>query len=254
MKTNMYRFPKILIALLIVLIGVTIIMDLQSLGLDRNLYRDPSDNPSYVNSDYQQYLNANGPGQTGVTDISNPLGQGPGSPGSTVSNSIVRSSPGPNRIEIDPVAPQGIGYDNVDDMFISYINSQPGVLIFQDQVIAKHGVFTDLGVSTVINYGPHGIHIPYTYLGAVTSTGTISGAYALSWTCVHTSTGVYTITHGLGLTSPYFTVLTNVIMTGTPLVASATQTDGNTFVVKVFNSETGAATDAGFTFSAQYVL
>lgn len=235
-------------------------MDLASLGLDRNLYRSNGDDPSYVNYDYQQYLSADNSSQTGVTDTSNPLGQGPGAPGTTVSQAIVRSSASANRIEIDPDDTLKI-YSNVagsppDGVVVLITGAQTlpggpiGVFVRSPAILSADDAIIEDIVTDSIELGP-GTFVQIFYAGLVSGSGVISASSVnptpFTWTCVRTGAGQYTITHNLHRPSPFLNLFVNVNTSG--LTVAAANVDGDNFIVGITDL-TGTFVDNQFNFLA----
>ena len=257
-------------------------MNLDELGLDRNLYRAQDSDQSYVNYDWQKYLNASSPGQTGILDVSNPLGSGPGSPGNTVSQAIVQSSGSAWRVEINPddtlrVHSQDSTITDGPDVgtIVTITGRNPyGVVgpggifikapgVFQSDINFLGSILVDNDTVNGIFYGADGVKQPSIYVGNVNSGGStvsdqnpVYGSLpALAWTVTHPSTGRYIITTvGTSAISPGWFTHINVPVAGYLGIAMNTGGLGNEITVEIVNTITGVFADSDFNFSAMKVV
>lgn len=165
-------------------------MQLLQLGLNRYLYRDNTelDTTNALASAYKDI----GSEQGGATGGSGATATGGGSSqpansvaaGSVIQSSLLQSSPGDNRVEINP-----------SDNFFAYRDG--GIVvrinrngIFSDEIIARN-------LEVIDDFIYRGIKMPRVFAGVVASDGT-GVILPTGWTSVQNGTGDYTITHNLG--------------------------------------------------------
>lgn len=253
-------------------------MELDQLGLDRNLYRDPNDGESYVNFAWQNLLSANNSDQTGIVNTSNPLGQGPGAPGTTVSQSIVQSSGSAYRVEINPDDTLRVHSnesqitDGPDIGTIVTITGRnpygvvgPGGIFITAPGILKSDinllgtVVVDNNSNNGIYYGADGVKQPSNYVGNVNAAGsTVSDQNpvygsnpVLAWTVSHPSTGVYVInTVGTSALSPGWFTFINAQTPGFSGSAENTSFSGDEITVTITDTSTGNPANSDFNFVA----
>lgn len=171
-------------------------MQLSQLGLDRFLYKNNGTIPNVQNdvgaiSDSGQGSNA---GASEATSSGSQPGNGvqPGSP--PIQSTLLQSSGGPDRVEINP-----------DDDFYAYNNNVVVVQINKNGITATEiDIITEnvqeLNVTDKFTYD--GVLQPVMFTGIVDSTG---AAVSLppGWSSVRNSAGSYTITHNLNTIIPY---------------------------------------------------
>lgn len=187
-------------------------MSLDSLKLNRFLFRSSDGNTNTPMQglesgvpDGAAYDTSDGGGSGGLGADSGGI---TGQPGGIIAQMYLRSSNGPDRVEINP-----------NDSFIAYNNDVPVVTIDKNG-ISKNG----FPLPTVIG------------TGFVNAAGTAGGVFPTGWTVTNLSTGRYEITHNLN-TLDYVVLLT-------PLAATtrefSVESQGlNTFVTR-FYTNTGA--------------
>ncbi len=158
-------------------------MSLENLKLDRFLQRNA--NTSTISPfqgidagvpDGESYESGGGSGG----GLSGDTGGITGQPGGIIAQMFLRSSNGPDRVEINP-----------SDTFIAYNNDNAVVLI------DKNGI--TLG----------GAGLPQTFHGAVTSLG-VAIYLPSGWSCVRNALGDYTVTHTMDVSAPYSVVVTPI--------------------------------------------
>lgn len=185
-------------------------MNLTELGLNRFLYKDIS-NQGADNSLFSSNVSQSS-GNTGSGSSNAPAT-------SIAPGTIIQTSPSQNRVEMNP-----------DDTLRAYNNGQVVVQIDRN------------GISTF------GQPQPGIYTGNVSAAGTISNGPP-GWTCAFIApSGTYTITHNLGLASPYFRVFVEP-RNSSFMITSVTQVNGNSFDV-ICRDDAGGVTGGDFTFQA----
>lgn len=148
-------------------------MQLSDLGLNRFLYKDTADttNEDDVGDVADSANNSSGTGaSSGIL---------PGSP--PIVSVLLQSSPGPNRVEINP-----------NDNFYAYNKNQIVVDINKDGINIKSPAHLTI----------NGVPQPTVFAGIIEADGTAIILPA-GWTSVRNSVGNYTITHNLNTTIPF---------------------------------------------------
>lgn len=156
-------------------------MSLESLNFDRFLFRNKNGNPNTPmqglssgvpdGASYDMTDSGGGVGETGGIT---------GEPGGIIAQMYLRSSNGPNRVEINP-----------NDTFIAYDNDVPVI------TINKNGI------------NVNGANLPQVFTGSVDSTG--AALYLpTGWSCVRNGLGDYTITHNFNVNIWYSVILTPI--------------------------------------------
>jgi hypothetical protein len=158
-------------------------MSLENLKLDRFLQRNA--NTSTISPfqgidagvpDGESYESGGGPGG----GLSGDTGGITGQPGGIIAQMFLRSSNGPDRVEINP-----------NDTFIAYDNNVPVI------TINKNGI------------NVQGANLPQVFTGSIDSTG--AALYLpTGWSCVRNGLGDYTITHNFNVNIWYSVVLTPI--------------------------------------------
>jgi len=155
-------------------------MSLESLNFDRFLFRNKNGNPNTPmqglssgvpdGASYEVGGDGGGMGAGGIN----------GEPGGIIAQMYLRSSNGPNRVEINP-----------NDTFIAYDNDVPVI------TINKNGI------------NVNGANLPQVFTGSVDATG--AALYLpTGWSCVRNGLGDYTITHNFNVNIWYSVVLTPI--------------------------------------------
>lgn len=157
-------------------------MSLESLNVNRFLYRNSNgskDSPlqgiSTNNPDGASYENPGG-SSSAPGDVGGITGQ----PGGIIAQMYLRSSNGPDRVEINP-----------NDTFIAYDNNIPVI------TINKNGI------------NVNGANLPQVFTGSIDATGATL-YLPPGWSAVRNSLGDYTITHNFNVTIWYSVVLTPI--------------------------------------------
>lgn len=223
-------------------------MDLETLGLDRNLIKAQGATPDYANSNADSLLSPqDNAGATGeYTPQDSAVAQTVG-PGGIVTSVVIRSSDSANRVEID-----------TDDVLRVYNNNIEVVHIDKNGISAEFILATDEIAATTVRtnnfiYGlddpffPDGNLQPISYVGNVSSTGTGLNLPP-AWTSARIALGIYEITHTLGLAAPYLYTIANSQIT--PLVVNCDNVDGDSFLVYCTDLA-GNAADTNFNFHSQ---
>jgi hypothetical protein len=204
---------------------------LGDLGLNRYLYKDTSGTDSS-----EQASSTNG------SDGSNGSSGGGGGPatsiaaGSIIQSCLIQSSPGDDRVEIDPK----------DDSFKAYRNGEVVVQIDRDGIFAEV-VDVDVENLDVQNFFMRGEPQPQLFYGNVASNG-VGFLLPGGWTSGTTGTGQYTITHGLGNGDNGSCAIQLTPITGATVFLSIVAQNANDFTLEARNAA-GTLTNAGFTFA-----
>lgn len=173
---------------------------LSELGLNRYLYRDNTelDTSNALSSAFKDISGEQGGAYgTSGNQASSTTNQASAiAPGSVIQSSTIQSSPGDNRVEINP-----------NDTFRAFRNGAVVVLIDQNGIVAEDIEVENLTVENadvdVLNVNEivyDGVPLPVTFTGIVSSLG-VGVILPSGWTSVQNGVGDYTITHNLNSAS-----------------------------------------------------
>lgn len=167
-------------------------MNLSDLNLNRYLYRDYNESPDSLNS-----------GNTYITNSPTAAPANSVAPGSVIQSVLLQSSPGDDRVEINP-----------DDHFYAYNAGNVVVSIGKDGIFADQSTIVNedvetINVSSELNvdgdFVYHGTLQPVIFTGKIDSTGTPI-FLPVGWTATKFGVGTYIITHNLNSVLPYVVV------------------------------------------------
>ena len=198
-------------------------MSLESIKLDRFLYRSKTGNPNTpmqgISTDVPDGISYDSDmGGGGGPAPAEPTGGITGQPGGIISQMYLRSSNSQDRVEINP-----------NDTFVAYNNNVPVVTISKDG-ISRNGY----SQPTLIG------------VGFVNAAGTPSATiFPAGWTVTNLSTGRYEITHNLG-TADYVVLLTP--LAGTTREFSVESQTTNTFITRFYTNAGATLIDTDHTF------
>jgi len=202
-------------------------MSLESLKFDRFLFRNKNGNPNTpmqgITSDVPDgasYDTSTGGGSAGGINADN--GGIAGQPGGIIAQMYLRSSNGPDRVEINP-----------NDSFIAYNNDIPVVVIDKNGIdtpsITKKGFAQPTMIGT----------------GFVNAAGTPGGVFPTGWTVTNLSAGRYEITHNLN-TLDYVVLLTPLAATTREFSVESQAL--NTFITRFYTNPGATLINTDHTF------